>query len=338
MGDRSGTASGWSRRGFLGAAAAGLTTVVTPAWAADPTSGKKVTKIEQGKRGTTITLSLTNGMFPAPGSRYVDPTTIVFVPGHFRVMEDQRVDAVVHFHGHRTTAGEAIIKHQLREQVDDSRQNAILVVPQGPVRRSDSSGGKLDKPGGFAAFLGEVRGALQTAEVAEALGPARIAAAARIGLVCVSAHSGGFGVTARCIKHGGFDVGEVYLFDALYGEVAAYADWVGERRGHDGRERHKLVCYYTGGKVRDNSMALLRELRREGIDALHEEREGQLTRAQITKARAVFIRARDHMRVTYKSNALRDCLYASALKRRLGSDWFDNKDDQRAIEPRTRPG
>jgi hypothetical protein len=48
----------------------------------------------------------------------------------------------------------------------------------------------------------------------------------------------------------------------------------------------------------------------------------------------VFIRARDHMRVTYKSNALRDCLYASSLKRRLDSDWFEKKDDKRAIEPR----
>ena len=334
MGNHSEGRLAWSRRGFLGATAAGLWSLAGPAHAADAAIADKVQSIDQGRRGTTITLSLANGMFPAPGSRYRDATTIVFVPGHFRVLDDQRVDTVVHFHGHRTTAADAMIKHQLREQVDDSRQNAILVMPQGPVRRSDSSGGKLDKPGGFAAFLGEVRAALQSPKVAEALGPSRIPGAARIGMVCLSAHSGGFGVTARCIKHGGFEVGEVYLFDALYGEVAAYADWIGERRDRSGRERHKLVCYYTGGKVRGNSMTLMRELRRQGIEALHEEREGQLTRAQITKARAVFIRARDHMRVTYKSNALRDCLYASSLKRRLDSDWFEKKDDKRAIEPR----
>lgn len=342
MGDRSGNAGQWSRRGFLGATAAGLWSLAAPAAAADKSdqlpgpSGllKKVVSIDQGRRGTTITLALDHGMFPAPHSRYRDATTIVFVPNHFRVLDDQKIDAVVHFHGHRTTAADSMVKHQLREQLDDSRQNAILVMPQGPVRRSDSSGGNLDKPGGFQRFLGEVRTVLQSAKAAEALGPSRIPSAARIGMVCVSAHSGGFGVTARCIKHGGFDVGEVYLFDALYGEVAAYADWVGERRDQSGRERHKLVCYYTGGKVRSNSLTLMRELKRQGIDALHEQREGQLTRSQITKARAVFIRARDHMRVTYKSNALRDCLYASSLKRRLDSDWFANKDDERAIEPR----
>ncbi|MBL9100205.1 MAG: hypothetical protein JNL82_04550 [Myxococcales bacterium] len=335
MGDRGEHGSGWSRRGLFAAVGAGLWSLAGPAAAADGKKlGPKVQAIDQGRRGTTITLALEHGMFPAPGKRYQDATTLVFVPGHFRVMDDQKVDAVVHFHGHRTTAGEAMVRHQLREQLDDSRQNAILVMPQGPVRRSDSSGGNLDKPGGFQKFLGEVRSALQGPAVAEALGPSRLPHAARIGMVCVSAHSGGFGVTARCIKHGGFNIAEVYLFDALYGEVAAFADWVGERRDQQGAERHKLVCYYTGGKVRSNSLTLLRELRRQGIDALHEEREGQLSRAQITRARAVFIKTRDHMRVTYKSNSLRDCLYASGLKRRLESDWFANKDEQRAIERR----
>lgn len=334
MGDRGEHRFGWSRRGLLAAAGAGLWTLAAPAAAADRSLGDKIKSIDQGRRGTTITLQLEHGMFPAPGKRYQDATTIVFVPRHFRVLDDQKIDAVVHFHGHRTTAAEAMIKHQLREQVDDSRQNAILIMPQGPVRRSDSSGGNLDKPGGFQKFLGEVRAALQAPKVGEALGPSRVPGAARVGMVCVSAHSGGFGVTARCIKHGGFDISEVYLFDALYGEVAAYADWIGERKQQAGRERHKLVCYYTGGKVRGNSITLMRELRRQGIEALHEEREGQLTRAQITKARAVFIKTRDHMRVTYQSNALRDCLYASGLKRRLESDWFADKDEQRVIERR----
>lgn len=329
--------SGWTRRGLLGAAAGALAWGLTrPAHAAERELPTRVRAIDHGPRGTTLTLALEDGMFPAPHSRDRDPTTLVFVPAHFRVLEDQRVDTVVHFHGHRTTAAEAMKKHQLREQLDDSRQNAILVMPQGPVNRSDSNGGKLDEPGGFLRFLTEVRSTLQLPAVAEALGQARIPKAARIGMVCVSAHSGGFGVTARCLKHGGFDITEVYLFDALYGEVAAYAEWVAARRAVTAaRERHKLVCYYTRGKVKSNSLTLMRSLKQDGVDVLHETREGELTRAQITKGRAVFIRARaDHSRLTYQSNALRDCLFASALRRRLASDWFENKDEQRAIDPR----
>jgi hypothetical protein len=225
-------------------------------------------------------------MFPAPGSRYRDATTIVFVPSHFRVLDDQKVDAVVHFHGHRTTAADSMVKHQLREQLDDSRQNAILVMPQGPVRRSDSSGGKLDKPG----RVRERSSARCARRCSRRRSPRRWGrrgspSAARIGMVCLSAHSGGFGVTARCIKHGGFEVGEVYLFDALYGEVAAYADWVGERRDQSGPRAPQAGLLLHGRQgPRSNSLTLMRELRRQGIDALHEEREGQLTRAQITKA------------------------------------------------------
>ncbi len=330
---------GLSRRGLLG----GL--VGAAAWSlagdadAAAAAGKPevvVEDIEAGRRGTTLTLSLPASMFPAPGSKWRDPTTLVFVPSHYRVLDDQKVDAVVHFHGHNTTAADAMKKHQLREQLDDSRQNAILVMPQGPVRAVDSSGGKLDRPGGFARFLGEVRGALQRREVSTALGAAQIPGGARIGAVCVSAHSGGFGVTARCLKHGGFDVNEVYLFDALYGEVAAYLEWVLARRGQSGaRERHKLISYYGAGKPRTNSLALIKSLEAAGVDVLHEEKEGQLSRAEITKGRAVFIRTSiDHSRLTYQSNALRDCLHASSLKRRLASDWFADKDGARAIDRR----
>ena len=295
-----------------------------------------VQDVEQGKRGTTFTLNLQHSMFPAPGARWRDPTTLVFVPSHFRVLDDQKVDAVVHFHGHKTTAAEAMKKHQLREQLDDSRQNAILIMPQGPVQAVDSNGGKLDRPGGLARFLSEVRTTLQKPEAAKALAAARLPATARVGAVCISAHSGGFGVTARCLKHGGYDVNEVYLFDALYGEVAAYLEWVLERRSQSAaRLRHKLVSYYAGGKPRSNNLALMKSLRSHGIDVLHEEREGQLSRAEITKGRAVFIRtAIDHSRLTYQSNGLRDCLYASSLRRRLESDWFADKDGQREIDRR----
>ena len=335
---------GLTRRGLLaglaGAAACSLAPGVAAAAAAVKAPASKPTlvieDIEQGKRGTTITLSPTLGMFPAPGSRWLDPTTLVFVPSHFRVLEDARVDAVIHFHGHGTTAAEAMKKHQLREQLDDSRQNAILVMPQGPVKAVDSSGGKLDKPGGLQRFLGELRVGLQRAEVGKALGAAHLPSAARVGMVCVSAHSGGFGVTARCLKHGGHDINEVYLFDALYGEVAAYLEWVLARKDQAGaRERHKLVSYYAGGKPRTNSLALIKSLEARGVDVLHEEREGQLSRTELTKGRAIFIRTGvDHSRLTYQNNGLRDCLFASGLKRRLESDWFASKDGERAIERR----
>lgn len=102
---------GLSRRALL-AGIAGAWSIVRPAAAKSPAEVNEAAKepasvvedIAAGKRGTTITLSLAHGMFPHPGAPWKDATTRVFVPSHFRVPADLRVDAVLHFHGHKTTA------------------------------------------------------------------------------------------------------------------------------------------------------------------------------------------------------------------------------------------
>lgn len=328
----------WTRRRFARAAATASGLVAAaPILTATRTARAATTvkSIDRQRSGTLIELGLDHGPFPSKGEAYTDDTTWVYVPHHYRVPDTYKVDSVVHFHGHRTTAKDAMKRHHLREQLLDSKQNAILIVPQGPVNASDSSGGKLARPRGFVKFLGEVRRAIQLPEVTAKLGEAGIPDKARIGKVVMSAHSGGFYVAAQCLKHGGFNVNEVYLFDALYGERRVFRDWVLERREQSGAERHKLVCYYTGEKPKAQSEELMAEFQAEGISYLHEKKEGQLTRAQITRGRVVFINTgADHGGVTYRNNALRDVLFASCLKRRLNSDWFDNKNKKRKIEKR----
>jgi hypothetical protein len=304
-----------------------------PARAGDP---GKLVKVARGARGTTLTFSLASAPFPCPGEPWTDPTVLVYVPHHYRLLDDRRVDTIVHFHGHRDTADEAMVRHQLREQLLDSRQNAILVIPQGPVRANNSSGGKLERPQGLLTFLSELRRSLQLAEVGAELGEAGIPGDARIGAVALSAHSGGYRVAGRCAEVGGFDVTEIYLFDALYGDVPRFRDWLLARRdrGHP-RERHKLVSYYRPGKTQQGNDALMAELTRESLRFAHETEEGQLSRAEITKARAVFVRTDiDHDRLMYRYNALRDCLFASCFKRRLNTDWFDAKTGKRDLDPR----
>lgn len=293
----------------------------------------RVVDVYKGRRGTTLTLELEDAPFPAEGSRYKDSTVLVFVPSHFRVVDDE-IDTVIHFHGHNTTASEAMVQHQLREQFYESKQNAILVMPQGPVKASSSDGGKLDKEGGLLRFLTDLRKTLQSSQARRGLGASRIGKRARIGTVCISAHSGAYAVVARCITHGGYDVNEVYLFDALYGDVDYFREWVSARsKSNRPRERHKLISYYSGGKVAAHNGKLMRGLDQLGIEYLHEKKEGTYSRAELTLARAVFIRTEvSHGAVTHRFNNLRDCLYASCLKRRLKSDWFDHKNGSRELE------
>ena len=330
---------GWSRRALLTRLGAAGIVAGASLWAprsahAGPTTGKLL-RTEDSRHGTTLWLELNAGPFPFRGKPYTDATTAVFVPAHYRVQRG-RVDTVLHFHGHEATVPRVLSGFALREQLFDSKQNAILVVPQGPVNARDSSGGKLDRRGGLRRYLTELRRTLQTPAVREALGPAALPSRARIGTLVVSAHSGGYRVVSRCLRHGGYDVSEVYLFDALFGQLRYFLDWIVATKDEASwRRRHKLVSYYARKEVTARSLELMEQLRAAGISFLHEHREGRLSRRQLTKGRAIFIRSRQgHSGAAFKTNALRDCLFASRLQRLVPTDWFDQKRGPRPIDRR----
>ncbi len=339
-----------ARRAFLGGLVGGLVIGLDEAVAQAAKRGARVPREERevgvspkhGKLvgsdasslGVTLTFALEHAPFPAPSAPYTDRTVLVFVPRHFRLEKDGRIDAVVHFHGHNNTALGAIESHQLREQVVDSKQNALLVVPQGPYRAADSSGGKLDHKGGLRRMLEELTSELARPSMRKLLGPSATSGARRFGMLCLSAHSGGFQVAASACHHGGVEVTEVYLFDALYGSGPLFRAWLNgaaEKRG----SRRKLVSTYATAPVRANNLALLEELRADGVEVLHETRPGELSRKQLTEGRAIFIASPlDHVGVTHRHNNLRDCLFASQLRRHQKSDWFSHKDGARPIETR----
>lgn len=328
-----------SRRSFL-VTSAGLvlaTAAASSGARAARRRDKKIRDVEVGKRGVTITMELETAPFPAKNARYKDPTVIAFIPHHFRVKRDYRVDCVMHFHGYRDTAAEAMKRHQLREQLFDSKQNAIMIFPQGPVNAEDMSGGKLDDKNGFVNLLTEVRETLQTPSLQARLDKSGIPMKARIGKCILSAHSGGFRVASYCLEVGGFNVNEVYLFDALYGRTGIFHDWVAATYGNGGTmaERHKIVSFYSGEAPTIENKRLMWLFDKSGVEYVHEQIEGtELSKRDITKARAVFIRTQSrHDRVLFSTNALRDCLYASCLDRHLRSDWFKDADGPR-LDPR----
>jgi hypothetical protein len=241
----------------------------------------------------------------------------------------------VHFHGHNTTAERALVAHDLREQLADSKQNALLVVPQLAVIAADSSCGKLEYPGGLQRLLLDAIAAAAR-EGHPTLGETVFPAGGPLGTVCLSAHSGGYHAAACSLRVGGVDVRETYLFDALYTDVDAFADWTVSRRGETFRRRHKLVSYFTEGGTTAAMNTLLRaKLERAGVLVAQELSEGELSRHDLSHAEAVFVRTGLwHAAVTWETNALRDVLYASALPRHLASTWFARKTGARPIERR----
>jgi hypothetical protein len=285
--------------------------------------------------GTTLTLELEHAPFPAAGFAYRDATVIAFVPKHFRASRDGNVSVIVHFHGHSTTAERAMNAHQLREQLFDSKQNAILIVPEIAVMAPDSAAGKLETPGAFARLVEDTLRTLDGHDGRAALGSAALPAGPTTGRVIVSAHSGGYHAAALALKHGGVPVREVYLFDALYSDVDVFRDWVVAGRGKPMSARHKLVSYFTAGTTETNTKKMFAELAQAGVDVATENVEGTLSREELTHAEAVSIRTSlAHGKVTSELNGLRDCLYASALRRNLRTSWFDAKTGARPLERR----
>jgi hypothetical protein len=321
------------RRSFLAAVAAA--SLLARSRVARAQSTTRLKSLARNALGTTLWLSIDHAPFPAPGAPYRDDTVIVFVPEHFRYRDEEGVATLVHFHGHSTTAERAMVAHELREQFADSQQNALLVVPQLAVLASDSSCGKLESPGALARLLEDAI-ASASREAHATLGDTAFPSDARLGTVCIGAHSGGYHAAACCLRAGGADVRETYLFDALYAELDTFRDWVVSRRGEPLHERHKLVSYFTeGGTTEANSRALRDQLDRAGVLCAHELQEGELSRHDLSHAEAVFVRTGLwHSNVTWETNALRDCLYASALPRHLATTWFARKTGARPIERR----
>jgi hypothetical protein len=319
--------------GLVAAPLAALASSVLFSGVARAQPSTRLKSVLRDPRGTTLWLSLDHA--PFAGTGYHDDTVIVFVPSHYRFAPDEGVAALVHFHGHSTTAERAMESHQLREQLSDSKQNAILVIPQLAVMAADSSCGRLEAQGGLMDLLSDV--ITTTAHEAHAtLGNTAFPYNGALGTVCLSAHSGGYHAAACCLRGGGIDVREVYLFDALYAETDTFRDWVIARHGESAFRRHKLVSYYTeGGTTEANDHMLRAQLEKANVLCQDERQEGEMSRHELSHAEAVFVRSGLwHNQVTWETNALRDALFASVLPRHVASNWFARKSGARPIERR----
>lgn len=286
----------------------------------------KVRDSETAAIGTTFELGLEHAPFPDTSGKYTDDTVMVFVPSHFRLAGDKKIDFVVHFHGHNSSAKDVIGGHKLRDQVHDSHQNAVLVVPQGPVNAADGDFGKLMRKGGLGKLLGEVREVLTSKKVSSKLGHASLHGAKGSGRVILTSHSGGYHAAAVNVDGSGVEVREVYLFDSLYDDVATFREWV-----NDSPKHHKLVSYYIGGKTLEKSLELAKALEDDGIDVAREEGDERISRGELTKARGVFLVGKtNHYSACYDEHPLRECLLASCLHSSGGGSWLKHKDAPRA--------
>ena len=171
---------------------------------------------------------------------YTDSTVGIVIPTGYTPGDS--VNYIVHFHGHMNHVSNVLTKYKLPQQLFESKVNAILVVPQGPKDAADSGGGKLElDPGAFANLIEEVTAYLQ------AEGKIKTAS---VGKIVLSAHSGGYKVTAAILHHGGMpkSITDVLLLDASYSSLEWFAEWCKISPVPD----HRLVSLFTDHLADEN--------------------------------------------------------------------------------------
>lgn len=182
-------------------------------------------------------------------NHYSDSTVGIYVPSHFK--PGTATDVIVHFHGWSNHVEEVLRRYELREQLEASGINAVLVVPQGPKDAKDSGDGKLELDAdGFKRFLQQVGAYLQTQ---------RVVPTSSVGRIVLTMHSGGYGGAGGVLTRGGMNeaITDVILFDAAYAYFSAFADWT---KGSP--DRH-LLSIFTDDTALGNAnlMALLQGAR-----------------------------------------------------------------------------
>jgi len=266
--------------------------------------------------GTTIVTTSDHTMFPHPKRangyvyegttypaepHYSDRTVVIFVPKGFRPGET--TDLVFYFHGWKNDVDRTLATFRIAGQVAASGVNAVLVLAEGPKDAPDSFGGKLEEAGVFSGLVGDVLATLKERGVIEKPRP---------GAIVLAGHSGAFRVISFILLRGGLteNVREVYLFDALYGQVEKFAWWVDHARG-------RLVVIHTpAGGTRAQTLDFIDDLRAWGVP-FAELPESAVTDELLRKNRLVFIESPlAHDDVVAAREQLRAYLETGVLARR----------------------
>ena len=215
-----------------------------------------------------------DSIFRPVAGHYDDSSVLLIVPP--RLKRDRRIDLVFWFHGWHNNIDTALQFYGLARQFAAAGRNAILVLPEAGRNVADSYGGKMNQKGMFNRLVGDVMEELKKYGI--------VVGDAIPGRIALAGHSGGYGVIADILANGQTPVDEVFLFDALYGRLPIFMNWVRQDK------RHHFVHWYTnhGGGTDEVSDTMMQQLESEHLDYLLTG-EGILNPSLIKNNRILFI-------------------------------------------------
>ena len=218
-------------------------------------------------------------MQPVAG-HYDDSSVLLVIPPGLK--REGKTDLIFWFHGWHNNVDTALQFYGLARQFASSQCNAVLVLAEAAKNAADSYGGKLKQKGDFSKLVRDVMEELKRYGI--------VAVDNAAGHIVLGCHSGGFSAVADILANGQMPVDEVYLFDALYGRLPVFDNWIREDM------RHHFVHWFTnhGGGTDEMSDTLMGQLRSQKIEFSLAE-EDALAPATIRKSRVLFVHsAREH--------------------------------------------
>jgi hypothetical protein len=234
---------------------------------------------------------------------YNNNTVAIIIPKNYR--PTSKINVIVHFHGHMQDLDRVLHVYQLGEQLDASRKNAILVIPQGPVKVPDSQFGKLDTKDGFKNFMSEFIGLISQDKI---INPKK--RKLEIGEIILTAHSGGYYTVGQVLDQGGLTgkIKEVYLLDATYGQLEKYADWIKQYHG-------RFISIFTE-HLANNNVDLMAQLEKLNIP-YKLIREKEVTDKQLKQNSVLFLPTElEHDHVPYETHLVERLLKTGTLSSR----------------------
>ena len=221
-----------------------------------------------------------DSVFQPVAGHYDDSSVILVVPP--RLKRSGKTDLIFWFHGWHNNIDTALQFYGLARQFAAANCDAVLVLEEAARNSADSYGGKLRRQGDFKGLVGDVMKELKQYGIVPGNGEA--------GHIVLGCHSGGYSSVADILANGQVPVDEVFLFDALYGRLPVFMDWIRQDR------RHHFVHWYTdhGGGKDVVSDTLMRQLGAQHIDYLLTT-EALLNAGQIRAGKVLFVHSpREH--------------------------------------------
>jgi hypothetical protein len=175
-----------------------------------------------GRRGHTSP----SGNIVWEDQAYHDRRVLLSIPAGFDPGRPALI--VVFFHGRNTLLQRDVVERQrVPLQLAESGLNAVLVAPQLAVDAPDSSAGRFWEPNVFARFIDEA-----ASHLTSLYGHESAREVFRAAPVVIMAYSGGYLPTAFTLAYWGDNrrLRGVILFDATYGELDKFANWIADRR------------------------------------------------------------------------------------------------------------